>query len=432
KYDSDAFSAEGVHTFSDFLSSVSVWITLLLGYFGVHIERVITFLIGIVVLNIGIRLFFRSLKKFGLRFGFFSRIADKIHADIIDRIHKIKAKSHRVIEKLDLKVLLLPALILKKMKIWVCFNLILIALLYLGTGIYIVLPYQTGLELLFGKVVEKNPPGLHFHLPKPMGNRFLVDTSAMIRLESGFRTDMAYNGAEPDMYLWENMHNQGRYTKVLDEALAIAGDENLVDINFICYYLITDPVQYALDIENAHETLRSLFVHEIHMICGRYSLDDLLTAERSEIQGQLLSRMRHTVKNLSMGVNIQKVYLQEVHPPVEVVPEYRYISSAKEKKDEIIHQASAYSNDLVPRSRGQAVNMILGSKAYADERMNNAKGETESYMLREQNFTKYMGIQKTRMWWETVERVLKDKALYILPSKAQRRFAKNDDNKVKR
>ena len=67
KYQSDAFSAEGDHTFSDFLSSVSVWITLLLGYFGIHIERYITFLIGIMVLNIGIKLFFRSIKTFGIK-----------------------------------------------------------------------------------------------------------------------------------------------------------------------------------------------------------------------------------------------------------------------------------------------------------------------------------------------------------------------------
>ena len=61
KYNSDAFTAEGDHTFSDFLSSVSVWITLLLGYFGIHIERIITFLIGIAVLNIGIRLLYKFI-----------------------------------------------------------------------------------------------------------------------------------------------------------------------------------------------------------------------------------------------------------------------------------------------------------------------------------------------------------------------------------
>jgi membrane protease subunit HflK len=432
KYDSDAFSAEGDHTFSDFLSSASVWITLLLGYFGIHIARVITFLIGVAVLHIGIRLFYRSLKTFGIEFRLLSKITDKIHTDIINRLRNIKEQYARFLEKLHFKALFLPGLITKKMRAWICLNIFLILFLYVGTGFYVVLPYQTGLELLFGKVIEKNGPGLHFHLPKPLGNALAIDTSAMIRLESGFRTDMNYTGKEPEMYLWENMHNQGMYTKVPEEALSIAGDENLIDVNFICYYLITDPVQYALNIENAHETLRNLFVYEIHAICGQYSLDDLLTSERSKMQQQLLSRMKHTTNTLSLGVDIQRVYLQEVHPPIEVIPQYRNISSAREKKDEIIHKASAYSNDLVPRSRGEATAMILDSKAYADEKLNNAQGETESYRLRERYFSKYKAVQESRLWWETTEKVLKDKVLYILPSKAERRFSENEEKKMKR
>ena len=70
--------------------------------------------------------------------------------------------------------------------------------------------------------------------------------------------------------------------------------------------------------------------------------------------------------------------------------------------------------------------MILDSKAYADEKLTNAQGETESYMLRQNNFTKYRAVQKARIWWETTEKVLKDKVLYVLPSKAERRFSKNE------
>ena len=63
--------------------------------------------------------------------------------------------------------------------------------------------------------------------------------------------------------------------------------------------------------------------------------------------------MSRTAHNLSMGVDILRVNLQEAHPPVEVIPQYRDISSAREKMDEIIHKASAYANDLIPRSRGE-------------------------------------------------------------------------------
>ncbi|MEA2062984.1 MAG: cation transporter [Gemmatimonadota bacterium] len=61
KWDSLVFHAEGMHTLSDFYTSLGVWGTLLLGYFGVNIEKWMTLIVGLVVLKIGIQIFFKSL-----------------------------------------------------------------------------------------------------------------------------------------------------------------------------------------------------------------------------------------------------------------------------------------------------------------------------------------------------------------------------------
>ncbi|MBN2039444.1 MAG: protease modulator HflK family protein [Spirochaetes bacterium] len=426
KYDSAAFTAEGDHTFSDFLSSVSVWATLLLGYFSIHIERLITFFIAIAVLNIGIRLLYKSLKLFGFKFKFLSRIIDIIHTDITSKLQKIKNRLTIIYRKINTKVTLLPLFIKKDIRLWINFNICIIIVLYFGTGVYKVLPYQTGVELFFGKVIEENKPGLHYHLPAPFGKKILVDTSVMVRLESGFRTDMNYTGEEPSMFLWENMHNEGRYTKVPEEALSIAGDENLIDINFICYYMINDPIQYSLNIENAHETLRNLLVYEIHSLCGQYALDQMLSSERKTMQDKLLSNMKKISQELSMGVEIKRIYMQESHPPVEVIAQYRSISSAREKKDEIIHKASAYANDQLPRSRGEADAQVLQAMAYSDEKINEAEGESERFLLKQQNFILFRNIQKIQIWWERMEKILKDKVIYILPEESNKRFFGNE------
>ena len=89
--------------------------------------------------------------------------------------------------------------------------------------------------------------------------------------------------------------------------------------------------------------------------------------------------MNRTANDLIMGVDILKVNLQEAHPPVEVIPQYRGISSAREKMDEIIHQASAYANDLIPRSRGESTAVVLDSKAYAEEKLNIAQGRNGEF-----------------------------------------------------
>ena len=46
-------------------------------------------------------------------------------------------------------------------------GLIIIALLYVASGLYRVLPDEQGVVLRFGKYVNTTQPGLHYHFPTP-------------------------------------------------------------------------------------------------------------------------------------------------------------------------------------------------------------------------------------------------------------------------
>jgi membrane protease subunit HflK len=426
KHNSIAFIAESAHTHSDFFTSLGVWITLLLGYFGIHIERVMTFIVGLLVFRIGVMLFLRALtfinvwkrmitqgEKY-ISIGYQKKAKD-VWQGFIQFSKKIK---FRIPRKLILDE---DWILARKMRILLLIILMVI-LLYIGTGFYSVQPYQTGVELLFGKVVGQNTPGPHFHFPKPFGEVILVDTAVIARVESGFRTNWAENIEEPEAYLWELLHTDGKFRKVMEESIAITGDENLIDGNFLCYFRITDPVEYALNSENAHEILRSLFCHEVHSILAYYRLDHILTSKRGTIQEELTGNMKKAIKILPIGVEILGVHMQEAHPPIVVVPEYRSVASAREKKDEIIHKATAYANDLLPHSRGKSQARILKSHAYAIEKKSIAKGRSINFLLKKEYFNKYPAVQQVRLLWEMLESVFKDKAIFILPHNAKRRF----------
>ena len=46
-------------------------------------------------------------------------------------------------------------------------GLIIVALLYVASGLYRVLPDEQGVVLRFGKYVNTTQPGLHYHFPTP-------------------------------------------------------------------------------------------------------------------------------------------------------------------------------------------------------------------------------------------------------------------------
>jgi membrane protease subunit HflK len=424
RYNSLTFTAEGMHTYADFLSSVGVWLTLCLAYFGIHLERLMTLLVGLAVFHIGLRLGGRAMLSFTVTPTLFSLGKRYTPRRLRARFRYARQTCRRWARHGPMKVsapFMRADWIAGHKKFFIAANIIFIALLYFGTGVYTVLPYQTGLELFFGKVTEQNPPGLHIHAPKPFGRVIWVDTGVTARLESGFRTRTDFDGQEPEAYLWEFTHTDGRYVKISEESIALTGDEYVADVNFLCYYRITNPVQYALNVANAHETLRSLFGHEVHAEINRYRLDHLLTVDRGKIQDDLLQNLKRAAGQLSLGVTILDVYMREAHPPIAVVPNYRSVVSAQETKLETIHVAHVYKNALLPLSQGQAASIIAGAGADAVEKVSATQGEAESFLAKQQIFSQSEAVQRIRLWWNTVELALKEKHLYILPKKAKRR-----------
>ncbi|KPL06440.1 hypothetical protein AMJ86_08505, partial [bacterium SM23_57] len=204
KHNSIAFAAEGMHTRSDFYTSFGVWVTLLLGYFGIHIERLMTLIIGLIVLRIGLKLLYKALEFFHIPEALAWAPTEPILGGIVARMKKFWQTVVSLYTKARSPIRSVRFFredwIMDRRRLLLTGNVILIILLYIGTGFYSILPYQTGVELLFGRVIEENMPGMHFHAPTPFGKVIRVDTGVAARVESGFRTNWNFQGQEPEAY----------------------------------------------------------------------------------------------------------------------------------------------------------------------------------------------------------------------------------------
>src|SRR5215203_6420283 len=96
--------------------------------------------------------------------------------------------------------------------------LAVIALIWLGSGFYIVPEGQVSVVTTFGRFAQTTSPGFRWRLPWPIQNNELVDILSLRRVEVGTR---------------------GRPER-LKEALMLSDDENIVDIQFEVQYRIKD------------------------------------------------------------------------------------------------------------------------------------------------------------------------------------------------
>ncbi len=103
---------------------------------------------------------------------------------------------------------------------------------YLLTGVYQVGPSEVALVKTFGAYSSTTGPGIHLHLPYPFQSHVIVDVRTINKIEIGFRTTSSGRTTS--------------YVFVEEEAEMITGDQNIISIEAIVQYRVSDPVDYAL------------------------------------------------------------------------------------------------------------------------------------------------------------------------------------------
>ena len=276
--------------------------------------------------------------------------------------------------------------------------LIIIVLIWLLSGVYIVGPDEAGVIRTFGKFTRVNSPGLNYHFPYPIEQVNLPKVTEVKRIEMGFREDP----------------RSKRMIDVPEESLMLSGSLNIVDIDLIVQYKINDPVKYLFVVRDVPTTIRLATEAVIRQVVGQHSIDEALTTGKGTIQAETMQMLQTILDSYECGVTVTQVQLKDVLPPEEVADAFREVASAKEDKARLVNEAQGYSNDLIPKARGEAAEQVLIAQGFAEARVKRSQGEAENFEAVLAAYRKAPNVTRKRMLLETMEEVLPGVSKYIL------------------
>ena len=275
-----------------------------------------------------------------------------------------------------------------------------------GSGIFTVQPGEQAALRLFGKFNSISGPGLHWFFPSPIGQKDIVATATIRRLELGFRGDKI----------------------VPDEALMITGDENIVDAQLLVQFDIKDLKHFLfMAIDPSGKTMMDVAETSLRQVVGSKPIDDVLTTEKEAVQSETKILMQSLLDSYNSGIRVREVKLQNVQPPEQVQDAFDDVVRAREDKAKIINLADAYREDILPKARGYAAKVIQDAKAYEAVRIAESKGEADKFnsILEEYNLQKE--TTESRLYLETIERVL-PKSKQIIIGDPNKIYIFNSDN----
>ncbi len=289
--------------------------------------------------------------------------------------------------------------------VWII--VLVIAALWLASGIYIVAPDEMGVVKRFGKMVRTAGGGPHWHVPYPIETVLKPKVTTVHRLEVGFRT--VYPGPP------------ARYRAVPTEAQMLTGDANIVALEFIVQFQIKDPVQFLFNVRGQEKTIKDAAEAAMREVVGKNTIDEVLTGGKFQIQQDTQTLLQSILDNYEAGILIKGVQLQDVLPPEPVLAAFKDVASAKEDKEKTENQAQGYRNDILPKAKGMASQIINEAQAYKSAKVNQAKGDASRFLQVLTEYRKAKDVTRTRIYLETMEEILPKMEKILIEKKMSER-----------
>ena len=263
---------------------------------------------------------------------------------------------------------------------------IIAALIWMGSGFYIVDASQRGVVLRFGKQVSTTEAGPQWHWPYPIETVEIVNLSQVRTVEVGYR---------------ENVKN-----KMLKESLMLTDDENIIDIQFAVQYFLRDPGEYLFNNRNPDENVRQAAETAIREVVGKNKMDFVLYEGREQVAAAATKLIQEILDRYKSGIVVSKLTMQNAQPPEQVQAAFDDAVKAGQDKERQKNEGQSYANDVVPRARGTAARLIQEAEGYKQSVTANAEGDASRFKQILVEYEKAPAVTRERMYIDMMQQVM--------------------------
>lgn len=261
------------------------------------------------------------------------------------------------------------------------------ALIWLGSGFYIVDEGRVGVVTTFGRYAESTPPGFRWRAPWPIQAHEVVNVLSLQTVEIGAR---------------------GRSER-LKEALMLTDDENIVDMHFTVQYRIKEGQDGAKDFlfnsRGPTEAVQQSAESAMREVVGRKTMDSVLYESRQEIAEEVRKRMQEMLDRYGTGIQVSAVAIQNAQPPEQVQAAFDDAVRATQDRERQINEGQAYANDVVPKARGLSARLVQEAEGYRSRVVQSAEGDGARFRQVLVEYNRAPAVTRDRMYLETMQTV---------------------------
>jgi len=266
-------------------------------------------------------------------------------------------------------------------------------IVFLSTSFIVVDQTENAVITTLGKYSKTLGAGLHYKLPFGIQKAYLVKTKVIQTETFGFRT------------LKSGIVTEYSNETFPDESTMLTGDLNIVDVEWIIQYRITDPKAWLFNVTDRQKTIRDISQSVINRLVGDRLILGVIGPDRQVIQDTAVDMMNSIFSKYSLGIDVTQVQLQNIVPPAGVQDAFEDVNKAIQDMNRLINEGKEAYNNEIPKAKGQADQLTEIAQGYATERVNKARGDVARFVSVLEEYRKAPDVTKKRLYFEMMDEV---------------------------
>jgi regulator of protease activity HflC (stomatin/prohibitin superfamily) len=207
--------------------------------------------------------------------------------------------------------------------------------------------------------------------------------------------------------MWTESHS-------VEEYKLLTGDGNeLVSVNIKLVYKIDDLYSYIIKSSSPEQILSSKAYEFMMNKTNATDLDTILSVNRTNLSKELLKVLNDYTKKNNVGLSVEEVIIESIHPPVELSDVYQSVVSADVKKTTSITNAQAEAQTLIIDAEKDAKTVVITAKERQTSKVADATKEMAVYKAALNAYKESPKSFKLSKYLDTYEKVIGGNKVYV-------------------
>ncbi len=260
-----------------------------------------------------------------------------------------------------------------------------VALIWLGSGFFIVQAGQQAVVTSFGRYSHTADAGFQWRMPYPFQAHETVNVTQLRTADVGRNAVIAATG--------------------LRDSSMLTQDENIVDIRFTVQYRLKDARAFLFENKDPETAVTLAAESAVREIVGKSKIDSVLYEQRDAIAAELVKSVQSQIDRLRAGIVVVNVNVQSVQPPEQVQAAFEDTLKAGQDGDRLKKEGLAYASDVIPKAQGTSARLREEAEGYKARVIAQADGDAQRFSSVLTEYQKAPTVTRDRMYIDAMQQV---------------------------